>query len=94
MRALPPTDGIELDDDLKEALVTGSYDDKLSTFNVVMLDFAKMLTLMPSSVDKELVDDLRELGADDQLLHDLVQVVAYFNYVNRLADGLGVELEE
>ena len=40
------------------------------------------------------VDGLRALGWSDLEIHDAAQVVAYFNYVNRLADGLGVDLEE
>jgi NAD(P)H-hydrate epimerase len=39
------------------------------------------------------VDALREHGLDDRAIVDANQVVAYFNYVNRVADGLGVELE-
>jgi NAD(P)H-hydrate epimerase len=39
------------------------------------------------------VDALREYGLDDRAIVDANQVVAYFNYVNRVADGLGVELE-
>ena len=43
------------------------------------------------------VDDvgaLRTVGLDDGQILDVCQVAAYFNYVNRLADGLGVELED
>ena len=36
---------------------------------------------------------LRRCGFDDRAIHDLCAVVAYFNFVNRMADGLGVELE-
>lgn len=39
------------------------------------------------------VDTLREAGLDDAEILDVCQVTAYYNYVNRLADGLGVELE-
>jgi NAD(P)H-hydrate epimerase len=39
------------------------------------------------------VERLRETGLDDRAIVDANQVVAYFNYVNRVADGLGVELE-
>lgn len=40
------------------------------------------------------VDALRAAGLRDDEILDVCQVTAYFNYVNRLADGLGVELEE
>lgn len=39
------------------------------------------------------VEVLRSHGYDDRAIHDLVQVIAYFNYINRVADGLGVDLE-
>ena len=41
----------------------------------------------------EHLDDLRELGLDDRAIHDATQIVAYFNYINRVADTLGVEQE-
>ena len=39
------------------------------------------------------IDVLRAHGLDDRAIVDANQVVSYFNYVNRVADGLGVELE-
>lgn len=36
---------------------------------------------------------LRELGMSDTMIHDATQVIAYFNYINRIADALGVEKE-
>jgi alkylhydroperoxidase family enzyme len=38
-------------------------------------------------------DALRAAGWDDRAIHDAAQVVAYFNYINRIADGLGVDPE-
>ena len=32
-------------------------------------------------------------GLDDVAIHDLIQVTGYFNYINRIADGVDVELE-
>jgi len=37
---------------------------------------------------------LRAAGLSDSAIHDAACVVAYYNYVNRLASGLGVELEK
>ncbi len=39
------------------------------------------------------VDELREAGLTDRGIHDAAAVVAYYNFVNRIALGLGVELE-
>lgn len=39
------------------------------------------------------MEALRGAGYDDRAIHDAAQVVAYFSYINRVADGLGVDLE-
>ena len=39
------------------------------------------------------IEPLRTVGLDDRAIVDANQVVSYYNYVNRVADGLGVELE-
>lgn len=39
------------------------------------------------------IQTLRELGLDDVAIHDATQVISYFNYINRIADALGVERE-
>ena len=39
------------------------------------------------------VEALRAHGLDDVAIHEAIQVVAYFNYVNRVADAVDVELE-
>ncbi len=58
-----------------------------------MVDFAIALTRSPSERSAERIDRLRAAGLDDRAILDLCQVVAYFNFVNRMAEGLGVELE-
>ena len=40
------------------------------------------------------LDLLRGQGFSDPAIHDAVQVISYFNYINRVADALGVDLEE
>ncbi len=58
-----------------------------------MLDYAEKLTLRPGAMTGADVDQLRTAGFDDLAIHDLCAIVAYFAFVNRIADGLGVELE-
>ena len=58
-----------------------------------MLGYAIKLSVAPSSVTLDDVEQLRQVGFEDPAVLDICQVTAYFNYVNRLADGLGVELE-
>lgn len=59
-----------------------------------MLDYAVKLTHDPGGMTTDDAKALREAGFGDRAILDICQVVAYYNYVNRLADGLGVELEE
>jgi len=59
-----------------------------------MLLYAKKLTLDPSRSNEDDVDLLRKVGlSDDEILH-LNLVVSYFNFVNRIVLGLGVEYTE
>lgn len=59
-----------------------------------MCTFAEKLTHTPHAMTPADLDVLRSLGFDERAIHDTVQVVAYFNYINRVADALGVEPEE
>ena len=58
-----------------------------------MLAYAEKLTKKPSSITEQDIIKLREFNFSDRDIFDINQVVAYFNYVNRIADGLGIELE-
>jgi uncharacterized peroxidase-related enzyme len=58
-----------------------------------MLDYAMKLTLSPSEINEDDINTLRAKGFDDRAIHDMCAVSAYFAFVNRIADGLGVELE-
>ncbi|MEM7797932.1 MAG: peroxidase [Chloroflexota bacterium] len=58
-----------------------------------MLDFAVKLTNHPHMMDESDILHLRAVGFDDVEIHDIVEVVACFNYFNRLTSGLGVPLE-
>ncbi|MDQ7026925.1 MAG: hypothetical protein Q9P01_00935 [Anaerolineae bacterium] len=39
------------------------------------------------------VQILRDCGLSDTAIHDAAQIIAYFNYINRVADALGIENE-
>jgi alkylhydroperoxidase family enzyme len=58
-----------------------------------MLDYADKLTREPWTMTREDVETLRQQGFSDRAILDINQVAGYYAYVNRLADGLGVELE-
>ena len=59
-----------------------------------MLDYAIKLTRDPGGMTAGDTGALRKAGFSDRAILDICQVVSYYNYVNRLADGLGVGLEE
>jgi alkylhydroperoxidase family enzyme len=44
-------------------------------------------------VGREDADRLRAEGWSDEAIHDAIQVISYFNYINRIAEGVGVEPE-
>ncbi len=67
---------------------------EISDAEMAMLGFVAKLTHEPWEMTAEDTEILREHDFDDLAIHDITQVAAYFNYVNRIADGLGVELEE
>lgn len=58
-----------------------------------MLDFAVKLARTPEAMTRADVEGLREVGFGDDAVGDIVQVVALFSYYNRVADGLGIDLE-
>ena len=60
----------------------------------VMLDYVDKLTREPWTMKAEDVEALAGVGFDDGAILDICQVAAYFAFVNRMADGLGVELED
>ena len=59
-----------------------------------LADFAVALTRTPAASGRERVSALREAGFDDEAILRATEIVGYFNFVNRLAEGLGVELEK
>lgn len=58
-----------------------------------MLDYALRLTHHPADMTAADLGPMRAAGLTDAEILDANQVVAYFAYVNRLVDGLGVQLE-
>ena len=59
-----------------------------------LLEYTEKLTRRPSSVGRGDMAVLRGHGFDDLAISSATQVVAYLNYINRIAEGLGVAPEE
>ena len=66
---------------------------ELSEVDRALCDLAERMTRAPASLREQDVRALRALGLEDAAIHHAVQVIAYFNYINRVADALGVDLE-
>lgn len=58
-----------------------------------MLEYAEKLTLTPGEMVKPDVDALTAAGFSARDILDIAEVVGYYAYVNRIADGLGVAIE-
>lgn len=61
--------------------------------DVALCEYAEKLTDSPALMRESDVEGLRTAGFDDVGIHDAIQVIAYFNYINRIADAVDVELE-
>jgi len=81
------------DDETTERLKLDYRKADLSKRERALCDYAVKLTEDPGNIDAEDLQPLREVGLTDKDIHDAVQVIAYFNYINRIADALGTDLE-
>ena len=83
------------DEDRVNSLATDFTTTKLSEEDRVLADYAYDLTLKPHCInEEEHIQSLKEVGFDDRAILDVAMIVSYFNFVNRMILGLGVELEE
>ncbi len=62
--------------------------------NKALLAYAAKLTLDPKAITQDDIKDLREAGLKDEEILRANLIASYFNFSNRIALGLGVELEE
>ena len=81
------------DDDLVHRIERDFRSAGLSEKQLTMLEYAEKLTRTPSGVTKQDVERLRSTGYSDTDILAIAEVTAYYAYVNRIADGLGVEVE-
>ena len=81
------------DDELVAAVEQDWATAPLSPKRAAMLTFAVKLTKTPGAMEDADVDALRSAGFSDRDILDIVEVVGYYAYANRIADGLGIETE-
>ena len=75
---------------VEAALRAHSPHDVFEGAELALLNYAEKLTLSPGNITKEDVDSLKSAGVEDGEILEANQIIGYFNYVNRLLNGLGV----
>ena len=81
---------VSLDEELAAALRRDYPQAPLSPADRAMLDYVAKLTREPAGVTPEDLDRLREVGFDDRGILQINLIASWFNYINRVAYGLGV----
>ena len=66
----------------------------LSQVDTALCTYAEKLTKTPDQMTSADLDALRSAGLDDRAIHDSTQIIGYFNYINRVADALGIDQED
>lgn len=82
------------DDDLAERIEEDWESAGLSDKRTAMLRYAVKLTVDPAQVTESDVESLRAAGFSDLDILHIAEVTAYYAYANRIADGLGIPLED
>ena len=78
---------------LFEVLSTDVGSADLTPVDRAIVTYAEKLTRTPGEMNADDLEPLRSNGLTDRAIHDLCAIVAYFAFVNRIADGLGLEVE-
>jgi uncharacterized peroxidase-related enzyme len=81
---------VTLDEKLVEAIRRDYKTAPLDERDRVMLDFVVDLTRDATRITRGHHDRLRAAGFDDRGILQITLIAAWFNYINRVADGLGV----
>ncbi len=82
-----------LDESLSEAIRKDYKTAPLEPNERVMLDYVAKITRNAKSVGKEDIEALRQAGFDDRAILQINLISSWFNFINRVADGLGVGRE-
>ena len=80
-------------DALVDSLLEDPKKAELSPRERAMADYAWKLTKTPDAMEKNDIDALRAAGLDDRDIADVNAISAYFNMLNRISNGLGIEGE-
>lgn len=82
-------------DDKKMNLLYQDYNQlKLKPLDKALCDYAHSLTVTTGRLDEgKYVEPLRKAGLEDRGVLDAAMVISYFNFVNRMVNGLGIDIE-
>ena len=81
---------VTLDEQLSNAIKRDYKSVDLDPADRAMLDYVAKLTRTPADVQRSDVDRLRDQGFTDTAILQINLIASWFNYINRVADGLGV----
>jgi len=84
---------VTLDEELSNAIKRDWRSADITDAERAMLDYVEKLTKAPASVARDDLDALRVAGFDDTGILQINLITGWFNYINRVADGLGVGRE-
>jgi alkylhydroperoxidase family enzyme len=84
---------VTLDEAFVEALKTDFRSVPLSDQDRVMLEYVEQLTRDATRISPAFHDRLRAVGFDDRGILQITLIASWFNYINRVADSLGVGRE-
>ncbi len=79
-----------MDDDLIAALRTDYKTAPITEAERVMCDFVVQLTKDAVKISPKYHERLREVGFDDTAILQITLIASWFNYINRVADALGI----
>ena len=83
-----------LDESLAETIQKDYREADITPEERAMLDYVAKLTLTPARMMREDVEALRSAGFDDVAILQINLIASWFNYINRVADGLGIGRED
>jgi len=81
---------VSLDEKLAAALRRDYRQAELSPPDRAMLDYVAQITRDATKITVQDITKLRDVGFDDRAILQINLIASWFNYINRVADGLGV----
>jgi uncharacterized peroxidase-related enzyme len=81
---------VTLDDELVKALQEDYKTAPISEQDKLMLDYVAQVTRDATRISSRDHDQLRAVGFDDRAILQITLIASWFNYINRVADALGV----